>query len=210
LERIFFGRGRMATLRWMIPRLEKPTIGQMEATWIYYFWALLLVITCGVAWLLSLISLPGNWIMVGAAALYAWIFPEAADRGLMWSTIALLILLAILGEVIEFGAGAAGAARQGASRRAVALSIVGAMLGSFAGLMIGTPIPILGSFLMAVFGGAVGAFVGAYLGEAWKGRGGDERMAVGRGAFSGRLWGTVGKLAVGAIMLAIVVWDAFL
>jgi uncharacterized protein YqgC (DUF456 family) len=168
------------------------------------------VITCGVAWLLSLISLPGNWIMVGAAALYAWIFPEAADRGLMWSTIALLILLAILGEVIEFGAGAAGAVRQGASRRAVALSIVGAMLGSFAGLMIGTPIPILGSFLMAVFGGAVGAFVGAYLGEAWKGRGGDERMAVGRGAFSGRLWGTVGKLAVGAIMLAIVVWDAFL
>jgi hypothetical protein len=37
-----------------------------------------------------------------------------------------------------------------------------------------------------------------------------ERIAVGRGAFSGRIWGTVGKLAVGAIMLAIAAWDAFI
>jgi hypothetical protein len=63
---------------------------------------------------------------------------------------------------------------------------------------------------MAVIGGALGAFAGAYLGEAWTGRSEEERRAAGRGAFSGRLWGTVGKLAIGAIMLAIVAWDAFL
>ena len=122
----------------------------------------------------------------------------------------MLTVLAILGEIVEFGAGAAGAAKQGASRRGIILSILGAMIGSFTGLAIGAPIPILGSFVMAVLGGAAGAFVGAYAGEAWKGRGEAERLAVGRGAFSGRLWGTVGKLAVGAIMLAIVAWDAFL
>jgi uncharacterized protein len=181
----------------------------MDTAWIYYLWALLLVVTCGVAWLLSLVALPGNWIMVGAAALYAWLFPEDANRGMMWSTVAVLIILAVLGEIIEFGAGAAGAARQGASRRGIVLSILGAMIGSFAGLAIGAPILILGPFVMAVLGGALGAFVGAYIGEAWKGRAEAERRAAGRGAFAGRLWGTVGKLSVGAIMLAIVAWDAF-
>jgi hypothetical protein len=182
----------------------------MDTAWLYYVWALLLVVTCGIAWLLSLIALPGNWIMVAAAALFAWLLPESADRGLLWSTVGVLIVLAILGEIIEFGAGAAGAAKQGASRRGIVLSIVGAMVGSFTGLAIGAPIPILGSFVMAVIGGALGAFAGAYVGEAWKGRSEEERRAAGRGAFSGRLWGTVGKLAVGAIMLAIVAWDVFL
>jgi hypothetical protein len=67
----------------------------------------------------------------------------------------------------------------------------------------------LGSFVLALLGGAVGAFAGAYLGEAWKGRPEEARLAAGRGAFAGRIWGTVGKLAVGAIMVAIVAWDAF-
>jgi hypothetical protein len=86
--------------------------------------------------------------------------------------------------------------------------MLGAMLGSIVGLATGAPIPVLGSFVMAVLGGAAGAFAGAYLGEAWKGRPGAERVAAGRGAFAGRLWGTVGKLSAGAIMLALVAWDA--
>ena len=117
----------------------------------------------------------------------------------------------MLGEIIEFGAGAAGAAKQGASKRGVALSMVGAIVGSILGLMAGVPIPIpvVGSFVMALVGGAAGAFFGAYMGETWKGRPEEHRVAVGRGAFSGRIWGTVGKLAVGAIMFAILAWDAF-
>jgi hypothetical protein len=83
------------------------------------------------------------------------------------------------------------------------------MFGSIGGLTLGAPVPVLGSFVLAVLGGAGGAFAGAYLGEAWKGRSEEERRAAGRGAFAGRLWGTVGKLAVGAVMLAIVAWDAF-
>jgi uncharacterized protein YqgC (DUF456 family) len=181
----------------------------MDADWIYHAWAALLVILCTLAWLLSLIALPGNWLIVAAAVLFAWLFPSDVGHGMRWSTVAAVIGLAVLGEVIEFGAGAAGAAKKGASRRAIALSIVGAMLGSIGGLAIGTPIPILGSFIMAVVGGAIGAFAGAYLGEAWKGRSEEERRAAGRGAFSGRLLGTAGKLAVGAVMVVIVAWDAF-
>ena len=181
----------------------------MGADWIYFLWAALLVAVGCAAWLLTLVTLPGNWLIVAAAAVFALLLPENAGRGITWLTVGMLVGLAILGEIVEFGAGAAGAAKQGASRRAIVLSIVGAMVGSIAGLAIGAPIPILGSFIMAVLGGAAGAFVGGYLGEAWKGRTGEERMAVGRGAFVGRFWGTVGKLAVGAIMLAILAWDAF-
>ena len=92
----------------------------------------------------------------------------------------------------------------------MALSILGAILGSVLGLGLGIPVPVVGPFLGAVLGGAVGAFGGAYLGEYWKGRNEEERMAVSQGAFFGRIWGTVGKLATGAVMLAIVAWDALL
>ena len=181
----------------------------MDVDWVYYLWALLLVAGSILAWLLNLVALPGNWIVVGLAALFAWLLPVQAEQGMSWTIVAVLLGLAVLGEVIEFVAGAAGAAKQGASRRAIALSIVGAIMGSIVGLGIGTSIPIIGSLVMAVLGGAAGAFAGAYVGEVWKGRAEQERMAAGRGAFFGRIWGTVGKLAVGAVMLAIVAWDAF-
>jgi uncharacterized protein YqgC (DUF456 family) len=183
----------------------------MPEPWLYYLLALAFVVACGVAWLTNLFTAPGNWLIVGVAALFAWLLPEdASGRGADWPTVFVLVGLATAGEVIEFVAGAAGAAKQGASRRSVALSIIGAMLGSILGLAIGAPIPVIGSLIAAVLGGAAGAFAGAYLGEAWKGRTELDRIAAGRGAFVGRLWGTASKLAVGAIMLAIVIWDAFL
>lgn len=181
----------------------------MDAWWLYYVWAALLVALGVAAWMTTLVTLPGNWLIVAAAALFAWLLPEEAGRGIAGTTIVVLTGLAVAGEVIEFGAGAAGAAKTGASRRAVVLSLVGAALGSVAGLTIGAPIPILGSFVMAVVGGAAGAFAGAYLGETWKGREEGERIAAGRGALVGRLWGTAGKLTAGAVMLAVLAWDAF-
>ena len=117
--------------------------------------------------------------------------------------------MAAVGEVLEFAAGAAGAAKQGASRRAVALSLVGALVGSIGGVMVGAPVPVLGSFVMALVGGAAGAFAGAYLGETWKGRAEHERIAAGQGAFVGKIWGTLGKLACGAVIVALVAVDAF-
>ncbi len=179
--------------------------------WVYYVWAFLLIFACGIGWLTTLVTLPGNWIIAGLAALFAWLIPVETGGGITWTSVAVLVGLAVAGEVIEFGASAAGAAKQGASKRAVALSMLGAGVGSVAGLVVGTiPIPILGSLIMAVLGGAGGAFAGAYVGETWKGRPAADRMAAGRGAFAGRIWGTVGKLVVGMIMLVIVAWEALL
>jgi uncharacterized protein YqgC (DUF456 family) len=182
----------------------------LDPAWIYYPSALVLLVLCIGAWLTSLFTLPGNWIVVALAAGFAWLFPEEAGRGIGWWTVGVVVGLAAIGEVIEFVAGAAGAAKQGASKRAVAMSLVGAIIGSIVGVLIGTPLPILGSFVMALLGGAIGAFAGAYLGEMWKGRGEAERRAAGQGAFVGKIWGTLGKLACGAVAIGVVAVDAFL
>ena len=43
--------------------------------WAYYVWAFLLVFASCIAWLTTLVTLPGNWIIAGLAALFAWLFP---------------------------------------------------------------------------------------------------------------------------------------
>jgi uncharacterized protein len=181
----------------------------IDPAWVYYPAAVVFVLLCIAAWLTTLLTLPGNWIVVALAAGFAWLFSADAGYGIEWRTVVIAAVLAGFGELIEFGAGAAGAAKQGASRRAVGLSLVGAMVGSVGGLFVGVPIPIVGPLIVAVLGGAVGAFVGAYIGETWKGRTEDERIAAGRGAFVGKLWGTLGKLTVGAVIVAVVAVDAF-
>jgi hypothetical protein len=123
----------------------------------------------------------------------------------------MVVGLAILGEVIEFAAGAAGAAKSGGSRRGMVLAVAGAMAGSIVGALLGTaiPVPLIGNLIGAVLGGAIGAFGGAYTGEYWKGKSESERIAVGRAAMIGRVLGTVGKLGIGAIMVVITAFDAF-
>jgi uncharacterized protein YqgC (DUF456 family) len=175
--------------------------------WLYYTLALLLVCGGGLCWLSNLFSLPGNWILLGLAALFAWLAPHASGRGIGWTTVGVLAGLAVLGEVIEFFAGAAGAAKQGASRRSIVFSLIGGMAGSIFGAMAGLPVPVIGSVIAALLGGSLGAFAGAYVGEKSIERPHSESMAVARGAFAGRLWGTVGKFAVGAVMLGVMTVD---
>lgn len=175
--------------------------------WLYYTLAVLLICGGGICWLTNLFSLPGNWILLGMAAIFAWLAPEATGRGIGWTTVGILAGLATIGEVIEFFAGAAGAAKQGASRRSIVFSLIGGMAGSIGGAIVGFPVPVVGPVIAALLGGAGGAFAGAYLGEKSIERPHSESMAVARGAFAGRLWGTVGKFAVGAIMLGVMTVD---
>ena len=180
----------------------------MTSAWVYYPSAVLLILACSASWTGTMLTLPGNWLIVLWAALFAWIFPAEAGRGIAWSTVGWLVGLAIVGEIVEFAASAVGAAKQGASRRAVLLSLVGATVGTVLGLAIGMPIPVVGPIVVAVLGGAIGAFVGAYVGEWHAGRAEAERRAAGQGAFVGKLWGTLAKLVVGAIMWFVVAFDA--
>jgi hypothetical protein len=176
--------------------------------WLYYALAVALLALGFICWLANLLGLPGNWGLFGLAALFAWLVPPEGGRSLSWKTVWILLALAIVGEIIEFAMGAAGAAKRRASRRSQWLSLLGALVGSIGGAIVGLPVPLIGSAAAALLGGAAGAFAGAYLGESWAHRPHGHSMDVAKGAFAGRLWGAVGKFAVGAIMLVLTAVDA--
>src|SRR5262249_21759003 len=178
----------------------------------YYLCATLFVLLNVCALASTLFTLPGNWFIVALTLLFVLFIHSSSGSGIGWASFAVVLTLAVLGEVAELLAGAAGAAKSGGSRRGMLLAVVGAMVGSIAGGLAGVfiPIPLIGSLIGAVAGGAAGAFAGAYAGESWKGRAGNERLAISRAALVGRLLGTIGKLGIGAIMVVVTTIAAFI
>jgi uncharacterized protein len=164
--------------------------------------ALILLVAALIAgWLLTLFSLPGNWLIVLAVALFVGLFPEAPAWGLSWTLIGILGLLAALGEAMEFLAAAMGATRRGGSKRGAVLAILGSFVGAVLGAGIGLPIPLIGSVVGVILGACAGALAGAMLGEAWKGRSFDESWHIGQGAFWGRLLGSIAKITIASMMV---------
>ena len=176
----------------------------------YWVWATLLVLASVAAWLTNLFSLPGNWMVVGLVAMFVFLVPLTDGRGIAWWMVLVAAAIAGIGELIEFVAGAAGAAKVGGSRRAMLLAVVGAMVGSITGAVVGIPVPFIGPLIAALGGACLGAFGGAYLGETWKGRLHSDRMEISRAALLGRLFGTLGKLMAGGVLIALITLDAYL
>ena len=166
--------------------------------------AVLAILTVlGTAWILTLFSLPGNWFMLLGVALYAYLVPSSWRIDISWWTVAGLLVLASVGELIEELAAAWGTTRAGGSKRAAVLALIGSIAGALVGGIVGVPIPVIGSMVAAVFGAAFGAMAGAMLGEAWKGRHADAGWEVGKGAFWGRLLGTLGKTVIASMMVVV-------
>ena len=162
-----------------------------------------MVVVLAVSWLAQLLGLPGNWLIVAAAVLDAWLMGPDATGAISWQTVFVLAALAVAGEIAELAASAAGVKQVGGSRRGAVLAIAGSIVGSIVGLFVGVPIPIVGSLVAAVLFGAVGALAGAVLGESWKGRDFDASLTVGKAAFVGRVLGTVAKMIVSSLMVAV-------
>jgi len=133
--------------------------------------------------------LPGVPLMLLGMIIAAWIgdFTRIGP----W-TLAVLALLTALSVLLEFGAAALGARRLGASRQAV----LGAAVGTMAGMFMGLPGLILGPF--------VGAVAGELLAQRQFTRV-QTRAAVkaGAGAWIGFIVGTVAKLGVAFTMLGV-------
>lgn len=161
---------------------------------LYYFYYILLVVVSVVGLAISVLGLPGLWLMVAAAALYAVVTGGDVLTG---QTVVVVTLLAIASEVVEFIAGAAGSKTAGGSWR----SIVGAAVGAIVGGVVGVPVPIVGPVLGAILGAAVGAGALELTSDSR-----DLRKAghVAVGAAKGRAIGTVSKLSFGAVMLLLV------
>ncbi len=171
-------------------------------------WALLFLLVAVICWAVNIVGLPGNWMVVGLSALYSYLVADNFRSDVGWTAVIILLVLAVLGELVEFGAGAVGTTRAGGSKRGAALSLVGSMIGGFVGIFVGgvlIPIPIVGSVVGVLVCASLGALVGAVLGEQWKGRDMEESMRVGQAAFWSRLAGTLGKVGVGAVMIAVLI-----
>lgn len=148
------------------------------------------------AGLISLIfGLPGNFVILGASMLYGWYggFQEITVK-----IIIILIVLALVGELIEFLLGILGSKKYESSNRA----IVGSIIFGIIGAVLGAPF-FFG--IGAVVGAFAGAFAGAIIVELSQGKKMDEALKSGWGAFIGRVAGTISKGAVGVAMIAVTV-----
>jgi len=104
---------------------------------------------------LTLLTLPGMWLMLLAAVILDFvIFPEIDVFS--WQTLAVAGGITLAAEAVEMLASALGVKAVGASRRAAIGSVIGALLGAVFGTVL-LPIPVVGT----VVGGAIGAGAGA-------------------------------------------------
>lgn len=171
--------------------------------WIYLY-AIMLVLL-NTIWLgLTLVGLPGNWLMITTAALLTWLTWQG-DRMFSLTTLGIVIGIALLAEVIEFIAGMAGARKAGGS----VIGSMSAMVGGIMGAIVGTfaiPIPLLGT----IAGAALGAFGGSMFIEMQRGSTRDDAIRVGRGAAIGHLTGTAIKFSLGILIYLTLAIAAFL
>ena len=179
--------------------------------WLYYLTLACLLVT-GLG--LNLFGLPGLWLMVVSHLLYGW---ATGWQLVGWHSLLALLLLATSAEVAEFVAGAAGSKKAGGAFR----SALGAIVGGFAGGILGAILIPFVPILNAIAGACVGSFLGAALMEstslrrdvdtarvAWRSHW--HRVGkVGWGAFTGRLWGILLKTAFGLAILLVSLWTAW-
>jgi len=165
-------------------------------------WAVILVVT-NLVWLaLTLILLPGNWIMVTMTLLVAWWRWD--ERMFSPWTLVAIVALAALGEVVEFLSSALGVKRVGGTKWSSLSALAGAIVGAIAGTFL-IPIPVLGS-LVGACGGACAA---AWALETAQGRDAKRAAKSGIAAGAGHLVGTGTKFAIGVVIWLIIAVAAF-
>jgi uncharacterized protein YqgC (DUF456 family) len=158
--------------------------------WLLYTLLLLILLT-GVA--LNLFTLPGNWIMFLALVLYDW---ATGWRHIHWAWLAVLLVIALAAEVIEFTSAGKGAKQLGGT----IWGTVGALLGALVGAIFLTgliPVPVIGT----IAGILIGTFLGAMLAELmFSGKEVGRSAMIGYGAAKGRLYGTLVKFGFGCLI----------
>ena len=166
-----------------------------------------IVTLLNLVWLfLTVLTLPGNWLMVLTAAVAAWMLyePEIGPGMFGIPVLIAVTVLAVIGEILEFLMGAAGTRKAGGSKRAAVASIIGAVIGGLVATPL-IPIPLIGT----IVGVCAGAFIGATGTELLIGKQMTASVASGKGAAIGRLWGTLAKLAVGVAIFITLTVAAF-
>lgn len=141
------------------------------------------------ALLLIPLGIPGTWIMVGVLVI-----------GTVLGQVGVLVLMTSLGlafvaEAMEFFIVKRLTLRYGGSR----LAFWGAIIGGFAGVFIGLPVPVIGS----IIAGFLGSVIGAALATMYETRKLDRTLRVSWGILLGRMWSAVAKVGVGIVILVL-------
>ncbi|HEX4124542.1 MAG TPA: DUF456 domain-containing protein [Tepidisphaeraceae bacterium] len=160
---------------------------------------LLLLLLSGAGAIITLINLPGLWLIVASLGGYELL---THHQFASWRTLLAMLIAAAVAEYLEITSSGRSARRAGASRR----GIWGALLGSIAGgivcsaffFPIGTIVGLLG-----------GAFVGALLAEFAGGTNIGTSVKIGASAAGGRFKGLLLKFIFGLGMLTTVAITAF-
>jgi uncharacterized protein YqgC (DUF456 family) len=156
-----------------------------------YLWATILTVA-NLVWLaMNIFGLPGNWLIVASTLTLAWFYPHMFS---VW-TLSAIVVVALIGEVMEFLAGMVGAKAAGASRKGAWAALLGAMIGAIVGTFT-IPIPVIGTLIGAAGGAAICAWGVELLG----GRSMKASAVAGAGSGAGRILGTLAKLALGALL----------
>lgn len=148
------------------------------------------------ATVLVVLGLPGAWLLLAVATLVEvadGLWRPAGDPDTFgWWAIGLCTAAALIGEGLEFLAGALGAKTAGSSRAGAIWAMVGGIAGAV--LFIAVPPPPLGSLI----GALVGTFIGAVFGELLSDEHATIRGSVkpATGATIGRLLGTLSKVPI--------------
>ncbi len=143
------------------------------------------------------LGLPGLWVMVGGVLAYGWL---TSFQSVGVAIIAVVVGLAVLGEIVEAWIGFRFAKRYGGSSR----SGWGALIGGVVGAVIGVPIAVIGS----VIGAFIGSFVGAALFEYSASRHTGTATRAGWGAVVGRAAAAAAKTALGVIIAVLGIFAA--
>ena len=122
-----------------------------------------------------LLQLPGTWMMLLCTGLWAWWYWDEQAIGI-W-TLASLLVLAIIGEVVETFAGVVTSRQAKSSKRSMLLGLVGGIGGAILGTTM-IPVPLFGTLI----GACIGAGLGAMLGDHWAGRNWKEVKTAGKAA----------------------------
>jgi len=159
-----------------------------------FFFVSLFLLALVICVLLNLVTLPGNWAMVALTIVWALLVPE---NNLNLTFFCLFIGLALVGELVEFGAQIWGAKKYGSSKTSTIAGIIGAILGA----VFGAPF-MFG--IGAVFGSLFGAWAGCYLAERIiRRQPSPVAFRAAQGAFVGKFLGMIIKFGLGVAMLAL-------
>ncbi|MEM7457682.1 MAG: DUF456 domain-containing protein [Planctomycetota bacterium] len=177
-----------------------------------YLWITLFILAMTAAWTSNFFALPGNWLMLLLSIIWFCLTDIETTSHIGWQLLIVFGLLSIIGELLEFAASAFGTRKAGGSRKAATGGIIGAIAGSLLGAVFGIPVPIpfVGMIVGSLLFACVGASVGAAIGEKWQGSETNKSLKVGGAAGLGRLAGTLGKIAMGSVILVISFFSLFM